>query len=446
MESLIIKTNIKFWLILISTRVLLAGQIIDNYHSAVANNQGYKAQQQYYTVASEQHKIAKSNLLPNLSATAMVSKLHLDIPGEDFRENINNNDIGVKLNQPVFDLKVWHSLQQSSANEDLAKTQLKIAESNLMLNLASKYIDVLKMYAIFEANRSQVRQLKLQQKYDLARFKVGTITKTTLLETEAQYDLAIAEEMANKNNLVDAVNDFTAVSWQYNPVFFTLKDNFSLDKKQQGLFSLEQLLEKNNLNIKAAAVNTEIAKYDIKIATANLLPTVNAFGLYNKQHFSEEVLGSFDLNSVKTKQVGLQFNMPLFYGGGLIANRSKAKYKYNAVLSDYEQLKSDISINLKTIYHHLITGSAQIKAFKRAVSSARSSVKSHREGYKAGTQTNLELLASISQLRDAQSNYAIARFDYIKNTLVMKNLTGSLEESDLARLDEMFTEKITMPK
>ena len=72
-----------------------------------------------------------------------------------------------------------------------------------------------------------------------------------------------------------------------------------------------------------------------------------------------------------------------------------------------------------------------VNAYDKAVTSARSSLESTRAGFKVGNRTTIDIVDAESILSQAKRDYSKAKYEYIIETLKLKQATGSLGMTDI---------------
>ena len=73
--------------------------------------------------------------------------------------------------------------------------------------------------------------------------------------------------------------------------------------------------------------------------------------------------------------------------------------------------------------------------------SSRTALESTRAGFEVGTRTAIDVVAAERGLSEAQRDYARARYDYILETLRLKQAAGSLAPEDLAIANSWLTDE-----
>ena len=82
------------------------------------------------------------------------------------------------------------------------------------------------------------------------------------------------------------------------------------------------------------------------------------------------------------------------------------------------------------------TGVARVQARKQAIVSSQSALEATQSGYEVGTRNLVEVLQSQRQLYQARRDYATALYDYIINTIQLREAAGMLTPADVQEVDK----------
>ncbi|MBN1240967.1 MAG: TolC family protein, partial [Gammaproteobacteria bacterium] len=82
-----------------------------------------------------------------------------------------------------------------------------------------------------------------------------------------------------------------------------------------------------------------------------------------------------------------------------------------------------------------VSSISQVRALAQAVESAETALRATEAGFEVGTRTSVDVLVSQENLRQAQTNYARSRYDYILNVLRLRQAAGSLSVEDVEQVD-----------
>ena len=79
-----------------------------------------------------------------------------------------------------------------------------------------------------------------------------------------------------------------------------------------------------------------------------------------------------------------------------------------------------------------------MKARLQGIESSRSALAATQTGYEVGTRNIVDVLLAQQRLFLSEFQFASARYQYIKNTLRLKQLVGSLDQRDLVELNRFI--------
>src|SRR5699024_2022537 len=84
------------------------------------------------------------------------------------------------------------------------------------------------------------------------------------------------------------------------------------------------------------------------------------------------------------------------------------------------------------------SGLQQVAALEAAEQSSRASVEANELAYEVGVRVSVDVLNAQRQLYETQRALAQARYDALMQSLRLKAATGSLDEQDLLRLNQLL--------
>ncbi|MCK4951308.1 MAG: TolC family protein, partial [Gammaproteobacteria bacterium] len=87
-------------------------------------------------------------------------------------------------------------------------------------------------------------------------------------------------------------------------------------------------------------------------------------------------------------------------------------------------------------YRGVLTDISRVKALKQATVSTQSAVEATEAGFEVGTRTIVDVLVSQRELFRARRDYAQTRYDYLLNTLRLKQAAGTLSPDDLTNINQ----------
>src|SRR5206468_3571283 len=133
--------------------------------------------------------------------------------------------------------------------------------------------------------------------------------------------------------------------------------------------------------------------------------------------------------------VGLVLGVPLYAGGIVqsrvrqaIANRDRAQ-------QDLESTTRNVAQNVRANYLNVTSGIAQVRALEQALTSTQSQLDSTILGRDVGVRTSVDVLNAQQQVFQTRRDLQQARYNYLLNTLRLKQAAGQLDEPDIAEIN-----------
>ena len=141
-------------------------------------------------------------------------------------------------------------------------------------------------------------------------------------------------------------------------------------------------------------------------------------------------------NTSTDTSVMLNLNIPI-YQGGLTSSTIRQKLSELDQAKALQEQEKRRTVGLaRSAFLSLQADIATVKARKQAVISTQTSLDATLAGYDAGTRTSVDVLLSQRQLYGAQRDYSVARYTYLTNSLVLKQVAGLLTIEDIEMMNK----------
>ena len=86
-------------------------------------------------------------------------------------------------------------------------------------------------------------------------------------------------------------------------------------------------------------------------------------------------------------------------------------------------------------YHNVVAAISRTEAFARATESAQLAATATELGFEVGTRNSVDVLLAQRRLFQAKRNHARARYDYLIDSLRLKQAAGILNSADLFEME-----------
>lgn len=380
---------------------------------------------------------ARAGLLPTVGADFTRTKTKQNILSADnavFATGSSSfpvTETALTITQPVFRLSAWRHFDQAKASVKQAAATYAASEQDLMVRTATAYFAVLAArdaVGFAEAERQAVKE-----QFDLvsSKYKSGQSTVVNLHDAEARLALKEADIVSAKNELADKIQALREITGKTSEDLAPLRGDLAPvqpqppDESQWVKSALDQ-----NLLLKARGHAVEVANEEVRKQRAGHYPTLDAALTTDRKKTGGSLFGGG--SNVRENDLTLRLHIPIYEGGGTQAVTIAAARRYESALEDLERDRRLIEHQARTAYQGVVGGGVRIQALGQSVKALEQARQLKEEGYKAGLQTVLGVLDAERDLYAAKRDLAKARYDYLLNTLRLKQAAGSLSEADLA--------------
>lgn len=396
--------------------------------------------------AFEKINEARGSLLPQLGLGASADYKS----GYRDARDTESNSIGANLTltQSVFNMALWRQLNMQEKTAGMSDVTYQTSQQKLILDTATAYFDVLRAIDSLSFIEAQKEQVYRQLDQTTQRFNVGLVAITDVQNARANYDSVLAQEVAGRNQLDNALEKLRQVSGIYYINLASLNINrFSTTSPD----SIEKLLkdaEERNLSLLSARLGQDLARENIRLAQSGHLPTVDlnaSTGVSNSHshdHRADALAGHSNSYSGQNS-IGLSVSIPLYTGGRTSSQVEQAQYGFTSASEQLESVYRSIVQIARSSYNNISASISSIKAYQQVVVSAQSSLDATEAGYQVGTRTIVDVLNATTTLYDAKQKLSNARYDYLINQLNIEYARGTLNENDLIQLNNALGEEVS---
>lgn len=417
------------------------------YEQALRRDPTYLAAFKAREAGQEYRAIGRAGLLPSLSYSYNKGRNDSEVRylGDSRRqkEDRTYNSMGSTfiLQQPLFDYEAYSSYRKGVAQAVFADESFRDQSQQLLVRVMTSYTQALfaqDQIAISVASKQAYRQ-QFQQNQRL--FDAGEGTRTDILEAQARYELADAEEIKARNEQDAALRELGALIGE--PAvrvedLAPLRLGFALPVVDpSGYEAWQERALANNPQLASSRQALEVARYEVERNRAGHLPKVTAFATSRRQ---ESDSGNTYNQRYDTNTVGIEVSVPIFAGGGVLASTRQASRHLEQAEYELDGNTRSALIELRKQYNACQSGASQLRAYERALVAAEALVVSTRKSVQGGERVNLDVLNAEQQLATTRRDLAQARYDYLLAWIKLHYQAGVLSETQLARVDEAFIE------
>lgn len=408
-------------------QIIKAITIEDAIILAHENNYEILSEQQNFKATKTQKPIAYSDFLPNV--TASNANIHNVYTNSNLKELYGSpyyRQYGLSVSQPLFNggssyakLKIADkSIQSGLAKFDSVSNQITV-------NAIAAYENVLSTREIYEINIKSQYILQKNLDFTQIKFDVGVVTKTDVLQTEVRLSDAIAEKEKALADMKNAEANYERVIGVKPTSSLELIDvnHITLPNNIEDLI---EIVKSKNPMILASKHDSDAAKYQIAVATAQLSPTVSANAQISRS--SDAKIRNSGISS-SSNSYTLQVNIPLFQGGQEYATIKQKKHLAKKAKYDSDSVESKVIEACIGLWNNYKTNASVVEARLSAINAATQALEGVKEEVNVGTRTTLDLLNAEKELFIARVAHRIAKQEQVILIYQILQIMGSLSVS-----------------
>ncbi|HVP58197.1 MAG TPA: TolC family protein, partial [bacterium] len=317
------------------------------------------------------------------------------------------------LSQTLYNRKVGIALDIAKTYRNYAQQAYSGTQQSVVLAVKEAFYGVLLAQKLVEANRQGLEIVKANLENVQSQYKNGTAAEYDLLRAEVEVANTEPLLVSSENNLRLAENSLKNL--------LTIPLNQEIEA--QGDFAFQEIPSltmdqarkdavSNNSVLRQLALAEAMQKMNIKVERASSFPVLSLSGSYSWQ--TED--NTFDFNKyiwAKTSNVGLRLSFPLFDGRRTSSRIQQARSDYEKAHLARLKAEEGVRIQIESAELRMAEAKQRIQGQEKSIDQARKAVHIAQTRFANGVGTQLELLDSQVALTRAQTNYAVAVYDYL---------------------------------
>ncbi|WGK87881.1 TolC family outer membrane protein [Pseudomonas migulae] len=433
-------------LVLLTCNPTMAMGPFDLYEQALRNDPVFLGAIKERDAGLENRAIGRAGLLPKLGYnynkggnTSKVTYLNERGQNQSDDRNYSSYGLSLTLQQPLLDYEAYATYRKGVAQSLFADENFRGKSQQLLVRVLENYTQAL--FAQDQIDIAQARKKAFEQQFrqNEQLFRQGEGTRTDILEAESRYELAIAEEIEARNEQDASLRELGAL---IGVPAVDISDLAPLDQQFQ-TFTLQpanydtwhEMAVANNPALASQRQALEVARYEVERNRAGHLPKVSAYATV-RQNESES--GNTYNQRYDTNTIGIEVNVPLYAGGGVSASTRQASRAMEQAEYELDGKTRETLIELRRQFSACLSGVNKLRAYQKALTSAEALVVSTRQSILGGERVNLDALNAEQQLYTTRRDLAQSRYDYLMAWTKLHYYAGTLNEQDLAKVDEAF--------
>ena len=373
---------------------------------AYATNPQINAQRASLRAADENVPLAKSGQRPQVSGLGSAGFNSSSTDGGD--PSVSRPvSLGIQAQQNVFaGFRNRNLVRQAEAGVLGGRAQLDSVTQDVLFDTVQAYANVLRDAAILAVRRDSVEFFQQQLGDAQDRFSVGEVTRTDVAQAQAGLNRGLANVSIAEGNLATSRAIYARLVGE-DPQGLQPVEPLSgeLPNSLDGAIAISR---EEHPQVRAASLNSDVAQLDVKIAEADLYPSVSVGGSVTRSF--PNISGGFgnNPNQQDSLQLQAQLNVPLYSGGRTSAQIRQSKEVLGQRLIELDLTRVQVESIVISAFAALQTSAFAVEAGRAEVAAAQSAVDGVLEEARVGQRTTLDVL-------EAQENVNVARIRLIQS-------------------------------
>lgn len=282
--------------------------------------------------------------------------------------------------------------KQRADEKTRAEQLLLIDAANAFYLLIEEREDLTALQKIKTALINRIKELRFRQNLGRSRPSEVVNARAQLYSVESNIQVVKSQEIVARQLLEFLVGRAVGeVADSYEiPVSLQPKDYY-----------VSKFI--NRPDLKAAEYAWQVSRKEIDAVNSDFLPTVSWEGNWYTQRTGSDKGTDWD--------VALNVNIPIFDGTEILGRSKEYKLKAHESELEYARLKRKAPYDIKDAYAKLKTALAVHEDLRKAYTTAKLNYYLQKKDYNRSLVNNLDVLAAIQTLQDAQRNYIHALYE-----------------------------------
>ena len=376
---------------------------------------------------------ANSGYRPEISASADLGyQKSQSTPATTGSGSSNPHGYSISASQPIFTgFRTTSQVREAEASVRAGRETLRSIEAQVLLQVVSDYMNVVRDQAIVRLRENNVTVLTRELRATQDRFAVGEVTRTDVAQATARRAGAVsALDLARANLRSSRAAYESSVGAAPTTVAEPALPNALLPKSVNEAVAIAL---RDSPTVVAALYREQAARHTIDRIRGELLPTVQLDAVYSQRYDTSRLVDETETTTVQGR-----VNVPIYQGGEVRARVRQSKHTHVSRIQEIEQARSETQANVVTAWSRLQASRAQLESDQAQVSANRTALAGVREEEKVGQRTILDVLNAEQELLNSEVIFVTTKRDLIVNAYTLLSQVGRLNVQELGVSDSVY--------
>src|SRR6202167_4009870 len=387
--------------------------------------------------ARAQRIVARSSLLPNLSAGLSENAAKIDLQAEGLSASafgasefsfpatvgpFHYYDIRGSLQQDLMDLPAVHNYRSARQSADAAGLDARQAREEVVLAVTGTYLQLMAALALIDEQRVEVQYAEAS--YKQARAQADAGNKAPIDANRSLVELQ-TEQQRLRSQVGDAQKQKNALARLIGlPLGLDINITEKLAAVPADTTSVEDAVRRawsQRQDLKAAEAQLRAAEEVRKAAGAEHMPTATVSGYYGMQGINpNQGNGVF--------QASASVSVPIFNGGRIHADTIQADAVVTQRRAELSDERGVVELDVRNAYIDLTADNDQVSTAESNRKLALSTLQQSQDRFAVGVADSVEVVNSQQALAAADHDYVSSLFAQNLAKVALAHAMGEAEK------------------
>lgn len=377
-------------------------------------------------IAAATYGVLEDEGVKDGSGQTIVSPSDFGFIAAQFGSKFNAN-IGVSLQQLLFEGQVFVGLQARKTSMDFVTKNVEVTDENIKANIHKIYYQLSagkEQLRILDANIALLTKLRDDNQ---KMFENGFAEKLDINRASVQLANVETQRMKALNGIENGYLGLKLLMGMPIKDTLVLTDSVTYENIKDGVLENTAYSYADRKEYQLAELGKKLREFDIKRYKLTRIPTVALSSNYNRISQSNKFNFFGGAKWFPSSSIGLNISIPIFDGFARAARIEQARLRLQQSENDIENLKNTIDRDVNQGLNDYRTALQMLDNQKRNVDLAQLVYNQAKLKHEQGLGSTLEITSAQNDLNIAQSNYILALYDAINAKVDFLKATGKLQ-------------------
>lgn len=408
--------------------------------AAYINNPSLNSQRAGTRAVDENVPQALSGYRPNVAGAISVGSQYTrnnPTGGASYDGTLLPRSYSLTVTQTIFNgLLTANTTRKAESQVKGSRETLRNSEQTVFLNAVTAYMNVIAGIALLELQQQNLAALQQELRATRDRFNVGEVTRTDVAQAEARVaeaQYSVAQAVANLSSYKATYRQVIGVE----PGRLTSPGPAIERRIPPSVEGVMTVATKDHPAVLASQYAVDAANFQVRMAEANLSPTLSVQGAVSQGYDQ-----SSSLDSLSTASVMLNLSVPIYQGGAEYSAVRQAKEYLSQARIEVDVNRDAVRTNAVQYWGTLVAAKAQIESAQAQVAANTLALEGVREEWRVGQRTTTDVLNAQTDLTNSKSALVQAQRDRVVAAYSLISVLGKLDAVSLGLKVPVYNPKV----